>query len=207
MTRISFPHEKWASLDDDNKLFDLNRPTHKHHHSHHSCTQFQLVLNWKCKLKIGYRNECILYIGEHQYLRSIASLFACKLGSILSIVWINAGATVGCISVKGELKSTRSKEDRTTGDGIGGGSSITTSCLGFSGSIGFSFECFDSSHPGVFKNSVKSTLFFLQHDHPLYASWKYGMPGWYRQESEYSSFIILLIQEIQENELKCQSQH
>lgn len=115
---------------------------------------------------------------NNQYLLSATALLAVAFGPILSMVCFNAGATVGCMTERGELKSTRSNDELTTGAGIGGGSSTTTtSCFGFSGSGGFSFECLDTSQPLMFKNSVKSTLFFLQHDHPLYASWKYGMPG------------------------------
>ena len=37
---------------------------------------------------------------------------------------------------------------------------------------------------GIFRNSVKSVLRFLQHDHPLSTSWNTGAPGWYLQASE-----------------------
>ena len=39
----------------------------------------------------------------------------------------------------------------------------------------------------IFKNSVKSVHFFLQQDQPLYASWKNGAPGWWRQASTNSN--------------------
>lgn len=35
----------------------------------------------------------------------------------------------------------------------------------------------------MFRNSVKSVVFLLQHPQPLYASWKTGCPGWWEQES------------------------
>lgn len=37
---------------------------------------------------------------------------------------------------------------------------------------------------GILRNSVKSVLLFLQHDHPFRASWNTGTPGWYVQLSE-----------------------
>jgi len=40
----------------------------------------------------------------------------------------------------------------------------------FSGSGGFSLLCRPFVQPGIFRNSVKSVLRRLQHDHPLSAS-------------------------------------
>lgn len=40
------------------------------------------------------------------------------------------------------------------------------------------FECFPNMQPFILRNSVKTTLFLLQQDHPLYASWNTGKPGW-----------------------------
>lgn len=50
---------------------------------------------------------------------------------------------------------------------FGSGISMTSFCSGFSGSGGFSFECFEYVHPGILRNSVKSVHFFLQQVHPL----------------------------------------
>lgn len=67
----------------------------------------------------------------------------------------------------------------------------TSFVAGFLASGGFSFECFETVQPFMLRNSVKSVHFLLQHDHPLYASWKKGNPGWYLQAStKYTKFKI-----------------
>lgn len=91
-----------------------------------------------------------------------------------------ADAMVGSNVVSVELNDGLSNALGFNGSGILTGSSTSsiTVGVGFSGSTGLTFECFDSWHPLMFRNSVKSTLFLLQHVQPLYASWKNGSPGW-----------------------------
>lgn len=78
-----------------------------------------------------------------------------------------AGATVGCITVSGESMGGRGRASR-----MGARTSITSSLsdsslTGFSGSGGFTFECFAKVQPLMLRNSVKSTDFLLQQDQPL----------------------------------------
>lgn len=105
--------------------------------------------------------------------------------SKLSIDCFNAGAMVGFNVISAVSNGGRFIALGLTGSGIlTGSSSSSIICgAGFSGSIGLTFECFDSWQPFIFKNSVKSTLFLLQQDQPLYASWKNGTPGWWRHAS------------------------
>lgn len=106
-------------------------------------------------------------------------------GIKLSIDCFNVGATVASRHVRVVPNDGRINADGLTGSRtISGSGSSTISVGGFSGSGGFSFECFANSQPFIFKNSVKSTLFLLQHVQPLYASWKNGTPGWWRHASD-----------------------
>lgn len=115
----------------------------------------------------------------------IASL--ALVGCRLSMVCFSAGATIGTIFKRGPLTSGRSAVRSavvSTGARTGGGGcGISTSTIGFSGSGGLTLECLDTVQPLMLRNSVKSTLFFWQHDHPLYTSWKKGTPGWWRHAS------------------------
>ncbi len=70
-----------------------------------------------------------------------------------------------------------------------GAATTTTSAIcfgssfGFSGSAGFTFECFAIVQPGMLRNVEKSVDFLLQHDQPFRASWKTGTPEWNVHES------------------------
>ena len=85
---------------------------------------------------------------------------------ILSIDCFKDAATIGVIVFNGALKSGLGRADGLGGSGFGG-VSTSTGFSTFSGSGGFTLECLETTQPLIFKNSVKSTLFFLQQDHPL----------------------------------------
>lgn len=84
----------------------------------------------------------------------------------LSIRSFKAGATTALTSVMAVSTGGLSMDSL-----MGALTSITSSGLSsfglFSGSGGLTFECFDKVHPLILRNSVKSTDFFLQQDHPL----------------------------------------
>lgn len=102
------------------------------------------------------------------YLELFDTVFLTSLTTKLSIDCFKAGATVGFKAVNFESNGGLSNPLGLTGSGIfSSGSSSTTWGAVFSGSIGLTFECFDSWQPFMFKNSVKSTLFLLQQDQPL----------------------------------------
>lgn len=103
------------------------------------------------------------------------------IGTMLSMACCNDGATDGVICTSGVSKSGRKIDDGAGGFGAcpttaGGATSsaaveVTSLNIGlfsiFGGSAGLTFECFDCLQPLMFKNSVKSTDFLLQHDQPL----------------------------------------
>lgn len=119
------------------------------------------------------------------YVDSFVVCFFISPTARLSIDCFKAGAMVGFNVISAVSNGGRSNALGFTGSGILTGSSSSSMIFGagFSGSIGLTFECLDSWQPFMFKNSVKSTLFLLQHDQPLYASWKNGTPGWWRHAS------------------------
>lgn len=136
--------------------------------------------NWNITLSVEIR----FVRSKITYVELLTFCFWTGAITKLSIDCFNAGATVGFNVISSVSSDGRFISDGLTGSRISfGGSSSTTAGAGFSGSTGLTFECFDSWHPLIFKNSVKSTLFLLQHDHPLYASWKNGVPGWWRHAS------------------------
>lgn len=135
--------------------------------------------NWHYNLAKNTPTQRRTYVG------SLVICFFTSPTSKLSIDCFNAGAMVGFNVISAVSNGGRFIALGLTGSGIlTGSSSSSIICgAGFSGSIGLTFECFDSWQPFIFKNSVKSTLFLLQQDQPLYASWKNGTPGWWRHAS------------------------
>lgn len=86
-----------------------------------------------------------------------------------SMVSLRAGATVGCNTVNGVsiggLGSDSLMGARTLISSFC--SNSLSSLAGFSGSGGLMSECFAKVQPLILRNSVKSTDFLLQQDHPL----------------------------------------
>lgn len=90
--------------------------------------------------------QTIGYLVIVTYLVVLVVFFV-SLTTKLSMDCFKAGAMVGCKVVRTEPNGGLFKELGLTGSGsfFGGSSSITTSFgAGFSGSTGFTFECFDS---------------------------------------------------------------
>lgn len=86
----------------------------------------------------------------------------------LSIDCLRAGETNGTIVNNGESKLGRFNDEGLIGSTVDKlGTSGIFFFSTFSGSGGFTFECLAIVHPFILRNSVKSTLFFLQHVHPL----------------------------------------
>lgn len=186
MTKISNLHERSAHPDDEcipchrwrvSHTFDRNRHSYTLFHAEFPCKSFNYLA-----LQFGKEHS---HTERRTYVGSLVICFFTSPTSKLSIDCFNAGAMVGFNVISAVSNGGRFIALGLTGSGIlTGSSSSSIICgAGFSGSIGLTFECFDSWQPFIFKNSVKSTLFLLQQDQPLYASWKNGTPGWWRHAS------------------------
>lgn len=102
------------------------------------------------------------------YLEAFDASFFTLLTSKLSIACFKAGAIVGVNLVCAESNDGLGNALGFVGSGVfWAGSSSMILGAGFSGTAFLTFECFDISQPLMFKNSVKSTLFLLQHVQPL----------------------------------------
>lgn len=106
---------------------------------------------------------------NHLWVAAEGAFAATVLIFKASMVSLRAGATVGCNTVNGVsiggLGSDSLMGARTWISSFC--SNSLSSLAGFSGSGGLMSECFAKVQPLILRNSVKSTDFLLQQDHPL----------------------------------------